>query len=493
MRRLLRFAIPLAAVLVAAVGIVLAGGREATTSPVDASVAVLPLVNTSASVDDEAISDGLTDNLIAALARVPGIRVIARTSAFAFKNSRAGLPVIADSLGVATILEGSVQRSGERLKVNVQLVQAADATVLWSGTYDRELRDIFAVQDEITAAIVEALRGRLAVQPESSPRAVRDVQAYELYLRGRHIFTTRTDREGIALAERYFTDALQRDTTLAEAHAGLSDVYTRLAVFGFAPARETYDRARAAAVRALELDSTLAAAHTSLGHAWCVADFDWQRAEVAFRRAIALEPGYTFGRLPFAICLLSQGRFAEAEQQLDIAREHDPLAPAISNVAGRMYVAWRQPDRAIAHLQQALELSPRMDLAWQQLGHAYLQKGLAVEAIDALQRAAALSGARDSAHLAYAYAVIGQHETARQTLEAVLAGPHRDALSHHIALAYAGLGNADQAFAWLDRGLAQAGSFIGSLRIEPGFAALHADPRWDSLVRRQDRMHRSER
>jgi TolB-like protein/DNA-binding SARP family transcriptional activator len=486
LRRRLRIALPLAAVLIVAAAIFLAG-RQTGAPPVDASLVVLPLVNTSGRADDDAISDGLTDNLITALAGVPGLRVIARTSAFAFRNSGADLRVIADSLRVSNVVEGSVQRVDDRLKVNVQLVRAADASVLWAASYDRELRDIFAVQEEITAAIVAALSNQLAAALALKPRRAPDTRAYELYLRGRHIFITRTDRDGITLAGSYFTDALRHDSLLAEAHAGLSDVHTRLAIFGFAPARDSYDRAKAAALRALELDSTLAAAHTSLAHAWCVADFDWQRAEDAFSRAVALEPTYTFGRLPFAACLTNQGRFAEAERQLDIARQHDPLAPAISNLAGRLYVAWHKPDQAIAHLYQALELNPRMDLAWQQLGHAYLQKGMAAQAVDALERAAALSGARDSAHLAYAYAVTGRPDVAAQILATVLAAPDRDALAFHIALAYSGLGNHDQAFVWLERGQAQAGSFMGSIAVEPGFLRLHGDPRWGRLLSRQNR------
>jgi TolB-like protein/DNA-binding SARP family transcriptional activator len=281
MRRRVRFVLPLAAGLVMAAGIVaggvmLAGGRHAAPAT-DPSVAVLPLANTSGSAADDAISDGLTDNLITALAGVPGVRVIARTSAFAFRNSGTDLRVIADSLGVAHVLEGGVQRAGGRIKVNVQLVRAADVTVLWAATYDRELRDFFAVQDEITAAIVAALSGRLAAQGEPTPRRVPDIQAYELYLRGRHIFTASTDRNAIALAEGYFTEALEHDPLLAEAYAGLSDIHTRRAVFGFAPARESYARAEAAALRALSWTArwlpltrpwaTPGAWHTSTGSA----------------------------------------------------------------------------------------------------------------------------------------------------------------------------------------------------------------------------------
>jgi TolB-like protein/DNA-binding SARP family transcriptional activator len=199
-RRWLRFLVPVAGVLVVVVGMALAGGQKTAEARPEASLAVLPFINTSAGGDTDALSDGLTDNLITALAGVPGIRVIARTSAFAFRNSGLDLRTIADSLGVANVLEASVQRSGDRLKVNVQLVRAADASVLWATVYDRELRDLFAVQDEITASIVAALSGRLAAGPKARPRRVPDVHAYELYLRGRHIFLTRTDRDAITLA-----------------------------------------------------------------------------------------------------------------------------------------------------------------------------------------------------------------------------------------------------------------------------------------------------
>lgn len=472
-----------AAVLLAALGLQVGRRGPPVPSAGPPSVVVLPLVNTSGDPLDEAMSDGLTDNLISALATVPGLRVIGRTSAFAFKRSGLDLRVIADSLRVSAVLEGSLQRSGEQLKVNVQLVSARDATVLWSGIYDRRLRDLFAVQDEITGAIVQSLSARLNPGPPPGGRVVQDMEAYESYLRGRQIFTTRTEPEAIDLAESHFREALRRDPTLAEAHSGLSDVYTRRAVFGFAPPGDSFQRAKAAALRALELDSTLAAAHTSLGHARCVADYDWQGAGEAFERAVALEPGYTFGRLPYAICLASQGRFEEAERQLEIARDFDPLALAVSNVAGRLYVAWRRPAQAILHLRHALELSPQMDLAWQQLGHAHLLEGRVPEAVAALERAAALSGARDSLHLAYAHAVTGQGADAEAILDSVLAAPGVDALAYHVALAQVGLGRADAAFQWLRRGFELNGSFMGWLAIDPGFEPLHDDARWEGLLR----------
>ena len=457
------------------------------------SLAVLPLSNTSGDADDDVISDGLTENLIASLATVPDVRVIGRTSAFRFRERTLDLRAIADSLDVGAVLDGSVQRSGEQLKVSVQLVSAADGTVIWAETYDRQMRDFFAVQDEITRAIVDALRLRLgiAAPPTTTPtttrtpRTLRDVEAYELYLRGRHIFALRTDREGIDQARRYFEAALARDSLLAHAHAGLSDVHTRLAIFGYVPARDGFRRAKEHALRALALDGTLAEAHAALGHALCVADFAWEDADRAFERAIALNPSYTFGRMPYAICLMARSRFRDAERQLLEARDFDPLSPAPSNLLGRLYVNMRQPDRAIENLRQALELSPQMDLAWQQLGHAYLQKGMAAEAVDALERAAALSGARDSAHLAYAYAVTGRSEDARRILDLLAAPPGRSSrLAYHLALAHTGLGDFDRAFAWLDRGFEEQGSFMVGASIDPALAPLHEDPRWPAVLGR---------
>jgi TolB-like protein/DNA-binding SARP family transcriptional activator len=448
------------------------------------SIAVLPFANTSGDPNDDVISDGLTENLIATLAVVPDVRVIGRTSAFRFRERALDVRAIADSLGVTHVLDGSVQRAGDQLKVAVQLVFAADGTVIWAETYDRRMSDLFVVQDEITRAIVDALRLRLARTPPA-PQQVRDVEAYELYLRGRHIFVAGTGREGTDHARQYFEGALARDSLLAQAHAGLSDVYTRLAIFAHMPSREGHARARTHALRALALDSTLAEAHAALAHLQCITDFEWDAGERAFERAIALNPSYLFARMPFAMCLMNTGRFRDAERQLLAARRLDPLSPAPSNLLGRLYVNWQQPDRAIVHLGQALELSPQMDLAWQQLGHAYLQKEQHAPAISAFQRAAALSGARDSAHLAYAYAVTGRTDEARRIVADLEGRPDEASrLQYHLAMAHTGLGDADRAFTWLHRGFDDQASFMAGVSIDPALAPLRTDPRWAELVRR---------
>lgn len=447
----------------------------------------LPFVNTSGEPANEPLSDGLTDELIGALGKVPGLQVIGRTSAFALKGKTLDVRAVGDTLGAGRVVEATVRRAGDRIKVTAQLVDAGDGAVLWSDGYDRPLADVLAVQEEIARSIVAALRMRLAGTRSGVPaaRATDDPDAYELYLRGRHIFYTRPDRDGIMQAARYFRRALERDPSHARAHAGMSDVHTRLAVFGFGRPKEEFARAKAAAHRALALDSTLAEAHVSLAHARCVADFDWRGAERGFRRAVTLDPSFTFARVPFAICLMSEGRFVEAVAQLDTARASDPLAPAPSSVLGRVHVAARRPELAIRHLREVLELNPQMDLAHQQLGHAYLLQGRHAEAIAALERAAALNGARDSAHLAYGYAVAGQRARAEGIVGALVASTSRRYVPpFHLALAYAGLGDADRAFRWLDRGLDERGSFMNGVKVTPAFDGLHGDARWPRLLGR---------
>ena len=453
------------------------------------SVAVLPFANTSGDPADEHFSDGLTDELIGALGKVDGLRVAARTSAFALKGRPLDARAAARTLGVGAVLEGSVRRAGERLKVGAQLVSAADGSVLWTETYDREPADVFAVQEEIARAIAAALRVRLGAAGERAhlvARPTADLVAYELYLKGRYVFQTRTTGEGIVQAAGYFERAVARDPTYARAYAGLSDVYTRQAIFGYAPPRETFARAKAAAERALALDGSLAEAHAALGHVLCVAEYAWVEGERELRQAIALDPSYVFARGPLAICVASQGRVDEAIALLETARGLDPLSPTVNNLLGRAYVSAGRPDDAIRVLSQMLELNPQLDLAHQQLGHAYLQKGMGTEAIASFRRAAALSGPRDSAQLAYAYAVTGERAEAERILATLLAPSRRGrgALPYHVAMAYAGLGDADAAFRWLDRGYAERASFMVGVKAEDGFARLHADPRWARLLRR---------
>ncbi len=456
-----------------------------------ATVAVLPFTNLSANQIDVHASDGLTDELIGTLGRVPGLQVIARTSVFALRDRDLGIRAIADTLRVGAVVEGSWRRDGKQLRVSAQLVRASDQAILWSERYDRDVVDVLAVQDDIARAIAGALLPHLdprdaAVIPPATIGTLDEV-AHELYLRGRQTFFLRTTRDGIEQSRAYFEQAIARDSTFARAFAGLSDVWLRLAIFGYAAPATAFANAKQAADRALALDSTLAEAHATRGHALYVADFAWHAAERSFLRALELDPSAVFARAPFAMGLASQGRFDEALAQLAIARTIDPLSQAVNNVLGRVQIAAGRYDEALQTLTGVTTLDPQQDLAWQQLGHAHLLRGEHALGIAALRRAAVLSGARDSAHLAYALAVSGNEREARRIVQSLEgAAQQRDGLAVHLAIAYAGLGDRDRAFRWLERGFALRASFMLGVAVEPGLVTLHSDPRWALLLRRMD-------
>ena len=475
-------------IVVAAVALlvtVLSRDRDVPPAP---SIAVLPFVSTSGNADDEPFTDGLTAELITALSRVPTLKVAARTSTFALKGSNLDLRTIADTLRVNTLLEGSVRRDRERLKVATQLVDARDNRVLWSATYDRDRRDVFAVQEQIARAIATALSLRLTGSDAPTVLAERpteDFEAYQLYLKGQYFLMTRR-RVDIHRAVQYFVEATQRDPGFARAYAGLSSAYSSLGIFGFERPHDVFPKARAAAERALALDPNLGEAHAALAHELFTYEWDWKAAEESFKTAIALDPKYPSVRIPYAAFLWGQNRGDEALAQLRVMRELDPLSPT-GLMSGRVYVSSRRPDEAIRDLQETLELNPQSDLALQLLGHAYLQKGMNDEAIDAFRRAAVLSGVRDSAHLAYGYAVTGRRADGKRLVETLVASDGSRYLPpFHIALAYAGLGDKDAAFRWLERAYDEHASFMDGLKVTPGLDVLHSDPRFAALL---ERMH----
>ena len=454
----------------------------ASTPSAAPSLAVLPFVNTSGNAADEPLADGLTDELIGTLGKVRGLRVTARSSVFALKGKNLSARTIADTLGVTHVLEGSVRQSGDRLRVVAQLVSARNDSVLWSEQYDREVKDVFAVQEDIARAMAGALRLQLVLA--SSPRDTPDPEARDLYLRGRFALYTRTGPADLPRAARLFEAAIARDSNYARAYSGLSDTYASMGNFGYGGRPdEVFGKARTSALRALALDSTLAEARTSLAHTLCIHDFDWKAGEREFRRAIAQDPSYPFARMTYAICITSTGRYDEAIAQLDTARQLDPLRFGIGALLGRVYVSARRPDEAITVLTQTLDINPQADLVWQQLGEAYLLKGRSADAVAAFRKAAMLSGVRDSAELAYALAVTGDRAAAERIVRDIIASSNVRYLPPvHIAMAYAGLGQVDEAFRWLDRAYNERASFMAGVKMTPAFAPLHGDPRWRTLL-----------
>jgi len=445
------------------------------------SIAVLPMVNTSGDPENEHFSDGLTDELIGVFSKVDGITVTGRTSTFALKGKGLSVRAITDLLHVEHALEGSVRRAGDRLKVRVQLVNA-DGSVIWSESYDRRLEDVFAVQEEIAQAVVRALEVKLVAARGPLVRpATKDLTAYDLFLKGRYV------RRGMApdqmrLAIQYFEQAVARDPSYARAYAWLSDTHWLQIVLASRPTSEEVPLAREYATAALALDSSLAEAYWAM--AQLLAGFDWDRpgAEHAFKRAIVLDPGFEEARHLYGIFLFHWSRIDEAEAELTRTLEIDPLLAAAHHTFGRLHLSMRRPDQAITHLREALTLEPMFSLAHSQLGHAYLQKGMSAEAITEFEAGARIGSASDKAHLAYGYARVGRHEDA-QAILANLVSPGNYPPPFHMALAYVGLADHNEAFRWLEQAREEHAPWLITVNVDRAFDPLRVDSRFGDIVR----------
>jgi len=445
------------------------------------SVAVLPMVNTSGDPENEHFSDGLTDELIGVFSRVEGITVTGRTSTFALKGKGLSIRAITEVLHVEHVLEGSVRRAGDRLKVRVQLVNA-DESVIWSDSYDRRLEDVFAVQEEIAQAVVRALEVKLVTirGPLVRP-ATKDLTAYDLFLKGRYV------RRGMApdqmrRAIDYLEQAVARDPTYARAYAWLSDSHWLQVVLASRPTSEEVPRAREYATTALTLDSSLAEAHWAVAQLLFGFDWDATAAERAFKRAILLDPGFEEARHLYAIFLIHCNRMEEAEAELTRTLEIDPLLAAAHQTFGRLHLSMRRPDQAITHFREALTLEPMFSLAHAQLGHAYLQKGMPWDAISEFEAGARIGSPSDKAHLAYGYAMAGRREDAMAIL-ANLVSPGNHPPPFHMALAYVGLGDRPEAFRWLEQAREEHDPWLTTVNIDRTFDPLRVDSRFGDLVR----------
>ena len=445
---------------------------------------VLPFANTSGDSRDEPFSDGLTDELIGTIGKIRGIAVIGRTSAFAFKGRRVDLAAIGSTLHATAALEGSVRRLGGRYKIGVQLVRAPDGVVLWSELYDGDATDLLALQEEIARSVSHALRVRLEPELASKARPViADAAAHDLYLRGRY-FLNRVSADDLRQAIVCFERAVKRDPSHARAWAGLADTHLVLAVMGHTPAAPEVSRVHAAVARALALDGDLAEAHASLACVLFAFDWEWNGAEQEFERAITLDPSYGLTHHRYGLYLMYRGRHRSAQQVLEDARASDPLAASINMNLGRLYLAAHRADLAVPLIRTAVELSPRLPLAHEQLGHAYLQIDATASALAAFRRTMELSGPRGATRLAYALAFTGDHAAARKVLREVSERPEAAVHAFGLAMAHTGLGDRDGAFGWLERAYDLRDAFLHTVKATPAFEPLHADPRWDALLRR---------
>jgi serine/threonine-protein kinase len=456
------------------------GGREL-------SLVVLPFSNTSGDASDDPLTDGLTDELIGALGKVRSLRVTARTTAFALRRRGLDARAIANVLGVSHVLEGTVRRSGNRIKVAVQLVQATEGTIAWTETYDRVVEDIFELQERLAAAIVAELALTLApTEPNTTTPPQLDIAAYDLYLKGRFFAEKRTAR-GLERAVEYFGRAVERDPEYAEAHAGLADAYVMLAAVCNQHPGQCLPLARAAIAEALRLGDGLAAVHATHGNLLSAFEWEWEEAERELRKAMDLAPGHIPARLYLALHQQHLGRCDEAIQLASAALMQDPLSPGLNLALGRAHLHARRPAEALRPLRTAIEIAPGLGFGHRELGHALLALGRSADALSAFRRGAESGGPNEVGQLAYALSVLGERESAEGVLRNLLASEGTEYLPPFgVACAYAGLGDREAAFAWLDRGFEQRAAQMNCVKVAPAFAGIREDARFGALLARMN-------
>ena len=452
------------------------------------SLAVLPLENLSRDPEQEFFADGMTESLIANLARIGALRVTSRTSAMQYKGVRRSLPEIARELSVDAIVEGAVFRAGDRVRVTVKLIEAAADRHLWAQSYERDVGDVLALQGELAQAIAGEVQIKLTPGERERLGGTRAVnpRAYEAYLRGRHCWNKRTTAE-VRRAADFFQQAIAADPSYAAAHAGLADAYNILADLGSVAPLEAASRARAATSRALDLDPRLAEAHTSLGFIRFFFDWDWDGSERAFREAIAQNPGYATAHQWYAELLASQARFEEAVAEGRRAETLDPLGFAIATSLADVLYFQRRFDEAIAHLRRVIEVEPTFYPARNDLARALAQSGRAGEAIEEFLAAAELSGGdpRSHAGLGHAYALAGREADARAVLEALTEKARGLTVSSHaVAVIHVALGEHRAAFEWLDRAGREHDRALVWLKVHPRLDPVRSDPRFEELLHR---------
>jgi serine/threonine-protein kinase len=452
------------------------------------SIAVLPFVNVSSDAENEYLSDGITDELIGALARVDGLQVASRTSVFSLKGKPQDVRAIGSLFGVSEVLEGTVRRAGDRLRIGVQLTSAQDGRLLWSQRFDRELVDVFALQDEIARTIVDTLRtGSFADLPDPKPnRYVTNAKAYGYYLKGRYAWNKRT-QEGVREAIGFFERAIAEDASYALAYAGLSDSYALHVDYRNVPVQEGLERAKEYARRAIELDDGLAEAHASL--AWClfIYDWDWEASDRESRRAIELDPRYSSAHQWYTFLLISQRRIDEALASAQRAVELDP-----ASVSGRRSIAWanyyaRRFDQARSHAQRAIAMNPTAEESYRILGLALAQNGEFEEAERVMREAVELPSGSIYAKgvLGYTLALSGQLSKARKVLDELAAESKRGYVSPVVfALLHTGLGERARALDWIERAYDERRGWLAYLRTNAVFDPLRGDPRLEAIAKR---------
>jgi TolB-like protein/DNA-binding winged helix-turn-helix (wHTH) protein/Tfp pilus assembly protein PilF len=459
------------------------GSSVAAIGPIQ-SVAVLPFANLSSDPLQEYFSEGLTDEVITELARIGDLRVISRTSVMGYKGTRKRMPEIGQELRVEAIVEGTVERVGDRVRIRAQLIRTATDEHLWAASYDRDVNDLLQLEADVASDVARQI-GRVSVNPQKRKRPVA-VGAHEDYLRGRYHWNKRTEA-GLRKGIEYFQKAIEQDPNYALPYSGLADSYIMLANWNFAPPGEAYPRAKAAAQKALELDEELAEAHTSLAYVTLLYDWDWQGADQRFRKAIALNPNYATAHHFYSICLMSAGRHAEAQAEIQRALELDPLSLIINSVHGWIYYEGRKYQQAIQQYNKTLEMDSAYVPTLMLLGTGYMRVGDYPKAIVQFEKARAVGGENGSvlSGLAQAHALSGKRAEARRILRRLEHPTSATFVSPwDMALLYAALGDKAKAVQSLERAADQHVGWVVRLGVEPAFDSLRDEPQFEQLRRR---------
>ena len=477
--------------VVAAVGYaLLTREKSPSAAPAVSSIMVLPLDNISGDPSQEYFADGVTDALIGDLAKLPGLQVISRTSSMHYKGTKKSLPEIAREIKVDAIVEGSVQRSGERVVIRAQLIHAATDRHLWIETYERPMRDVLDVQSEIAQTIARRIQIQItsADQARLTTRHPVTPKAFDDYLQGRYLYWNKRTEENLNKAIAHFQNALKEDPNYALAHVGLADCYNSLGIvqIGALPPLEGRRLAAENATKALALDPTLAEAHTALAYAKHY-NWDWNAAEQDFKRAIDLNPNYANAHNFYASFLMSRGRVEESIAAVNRARELDPFSLSISAQRGFLLENARRYDEAIDQLRRVIAMDPNHYQAHWFLGHTYAANKQFEQAIAASQKAVDLSERAPGAlgMLGLAYGLAGKTDEANKILDELLElNKRRYVTPAALVNVYIGLDNKDQAFAWLEKAFEERSNYLAYLKVFPILDPLRSDPRFVKLVQR---------
>ena len=461
------------------------------SAPAGESVAVLPFVDLSEGGDQEHFADGIAEELISALAQVDGLRVAARTSSFQFRGAAGDVRTIADKLSVRTVLEGSVRVLDDRVRITAQLVDARDGFQIWGERYNRELADIFSVQEEIAREIVEHLRAELVgrSRDEAVPLVrshSEDLEAYTLYLKGRYLWNKRT-ADGLRGSIECFEQAIDVDPDYALAYAGLADAYSLLGWYRYLSADDAYERIKEAAGKALQLEADVPEARTSQAYAKFLYEWDFPGADTEFRQAIELNPGYPTVHHWYGEYLMAMGRLKEANEHLHLAHDLDPLSLTITVGLGWSYYFLGDYGQAIERYESVVAMDPYFVIIPWFLAPAYLQAGRYESAVELLDGWIARLGPHPGlvALLAQSHAMAGRKDEARSIFGQVEEQAKRAPIfPDYRALVHASLGETDEAFEWLERALEERCWVLVFLGVDPAYASLRADPRFAELTER---------